>query len=358
MFSLAAVVVFSIGISALCSLMEAALFAVPKAHAKYLADKGSKTGQLIYGFKENLSPPISAILILNTISHTIGAAVAGALVAKHYGDESVVYFSIVFTIAMLYLSEIIPKQIGAMSARSVSLMIAWPLHFLVLLCSPFIYFTDKVAKLFKKGGDEPSFSEQEFLSLTEIGTSEGVLDHLEGSVIQNIIGFDRLLVKDVLTPRVVVFRLSNEQSLSEVKQDLLDWTFSRVPLFSEGDEEVIDTYVTQRDIYRALIQGEDKKCLKDLARPLTTVSELMRADKVMLEMFEKREAICSVVDEHGAFAGLITLEDLVEKLVGKEIVDEYDLVSDLRDYAQILYRKRQQQKGDLFTDKKTKPEED
>ncbi len=352
MFALAAAIIISISVSAFCSLMEAALFAVPKAYAKHLADQGSKTGKLIFNFKENLSPPISAILILNTISHTIGAAVAGYLVGKIYGEDSVVIFSVVFTLAMLYLSEIIPKQIGAMSARSVSQLIAWPLHCLVILFSPFIKLTEMVSSLFKKGGDEPSFSEQEFLSLTEIGQTEGVLDHLEGSVIQNIIGFDRLLVKDVLTPRVVVFRLPQDRTVGEVKSEICDWAHSRVPIYPDTDQEAIESYVTQRDIYRSLLEGHEDRKLSELARPLTTVNELMRADKVMLEMFEKKESICSVVDEHGAFAGLVTVEDLVEELVGKEIIDEYDLVSDLRDYAQILYRKRKQQSAFKSSDSK------
>lgn len=340
------VVVFSIGISAICSLMEAALFAVPIAHAKHMADKGSKSAKIILDFKENLNPPISAILILNTISHTVGASMFGGLVSKIYGEDktTILFLTFLFTLALLYLSEIIPKQVGAVSARSVSLLIAWPLSLLVKLFYPFIYFTDKVSKIFKKEDEGPSFSEQEFLSLTKIGTSEGVLDHLEGSVIQNIIGFDRLLVKDVLTPRVVVFRLSEEKKVSDVKPEIVDWAHSRVPLFSGENQEVFETYVTQRDIYRALLEENESASLKELSRPLTTVSELMRADQVMLEMFEKKEAICSVVDEHGAFAGIVTLEDLVEKLVGREIVDEYDLVSDLRGYAQILYKKRQRER--------------
>lgn len=329
--------------------MEASLFAVPLAYAKNLADNDSRLGKLLLRFKQNLGRPISAILILNTISHTIGAAVAGAMVDKLYGEKTLVLFSVVFTLAMLYLSEIIPKQIGAVFARRVSLLIVTPLNWLIFILSPLIWVTDGVHRLFKSKDMQPSVSEQEFLSLAEIGTSEGVLDNLEGSVIKNIIGFDRLLVKDVLTPRVVVFRLSEDAKLSDIKEDIFSWSHTRVPLHVEGDEDLITGYVLQRDLYRAMLQGEDLETpLKKFIRGVTTVNELMRADKVMLEMFEKREAICSVVDEHGSFAGLVTLEDFVEDLVGKEIVDEYDLVSDLRAYARALYsrKRRDMESGD------------
>jgi len=339
------VIVGSIGVSAFCSLMEASLFAVPLAYAKNLADQGSRTGKLLLKFKRDLGHPISAILILNTISHTIGASVAGAFVAEIYGDQVLIAFSVVFTMAMLYLSEIIPKQIGAIFARQVALLIVGPLNILIKLLYPLIILTDGVSKFFKGKEGVPSISEQEFLSMTEIGTNEGVLDSLEGSVIKNIIGFDRLLVKDVLTPRVVVFRLAEDKTLADIKEEMLSWNYTRVPIHALEDEDKVHSYVVQRDLFRAFLQGQSEDTpIKTLARELTTVNELMRADKVMLEMFEKREAICAVVDEHGAFAGILTLEDLVEELVGREIMDEYDLVSDLRAYAGVLHRKKDKER--------------
>ena len=343
--ALVIVIVGSISISAFCSLMEASLFAVPLAYAKNLADQDSHSGKLLLKFKKELSHPISAILILNTISHTIGASVAGAFVAELYGDQVLIAFSVVFTMAMLYLSEIIPKQVGAIFARRVAVLIANPLNILIKLLYPLIILTDGVSKFFKGREEIPSVSEQEFLSLAEIGTTEGVLDSLEGSVIKNIIGFDRLLVRDVLTPRVVVFRLAEDKTLADIKQDMLSWNYTRVPIHALDDEDKVHSYVVQRDLFRAFIQDKSEDTLvASLAREITVVNELMRADKVMLQMFEKREAICSVVDEHGAFAGIVTLEDLVEELVGREIMDEYDLVSDLRAYAGALHRQKDKQR--------------
>jgi CBS domain containing-hemolysin-like protein len=177
--------------------------------------------------------------------------------------------------------------------------------------------------------------------MAKLGHEEGVLDHLEGSVIRNVVGLDRRLVKDVLTPRVVVFRLGENTVLSDIREEMMDWSHTRVPLFPEDNQDNITCYVIQRDLFRNLIKGETDARLKDLARPLTTVTEFMRTDKLLLQMFETRESMCSVVDEHGAFAGIVTLEDIMEEIVGREIVDEYDLVSDLRSYAQILHRKKE-----------------
>ena len=178
-------------------------------------------------------------------------------------------------------------------------------------------------------------SHQEILSMAAIGKEEGALDDLEGSVISNVISLDEELVKDLLTPRVVVFRLDKDTKLSEVAADIGEWNFSRVPLFSKKEPDHLTAYVNQRDIYRELLAGNVDETLEDLARPLKTVPELMRADKLLLTMFEEKEHICAVVDEHGGLAGIITLEDIIEEIVGIEIVDEYDSVSDLRTFAKL-----------------------
>ena len=338
--ALVVIVLSALLVSGFCSLMEAALFAVPIHHAKYLADKGSKRGKMLLAFKEDLSRPIAAILILNTIANTVGAALAGAIVAIIYGEEAVIVFSLIFTLLILYVSEIIPKQIGAIHARKVSAVMTVPLYGLIRALFPLVFITNKFSRMIGRGASFPSVSEEEVLSLTELGREEGVIDHLEGSVIKNIVGLDRLLVKDILTPRIVVFRLRKDLTIGEVQEDILNWSHTRVPIFDAESPDTLDQYVIQRDLFRALLRGEGGNRLESIARPLTVVPELMRADKLLLQMFEKRESICSVVDEHGSFAGLVTLEDTIEEIVGREIVDEYDLVGDLRSYARVLFQAR------------------
>ena len=326
----------SLVVSAFCSLTEAALYSVPFAYVKHKAESGSRAARLLLLFKKDVSRPIAGILIFNTIANTAGAAISGWAAAKLFGEQWLVAFSVVFTLLILYCSEILPKLIGVVHCKQVSLLVAWPLSLLLAVAAPLIWLTDRVVRRLKKGQQQPAVSPQEFLSLAALGTQEGALDHFEGSVIMNVVGLDQTLVKEILTPRVVVFRKRQDMTLQEAQAEIGNWNFSRVPLYAESDPELLNGYVTQRDIYRELLQAGHGKTLKDLARPLKTVPELMRADKLLLQMFEEREQICAVVDERGGLAGIVTLEDMIEEVVGREIVDEYDTVSDLRSFAKIL----------------------
>jgi CBS domain containing-hemolysin-like protein len=287
-------------------------------------------------FKNDIGRPIAAILILNTIANTGGASVAGWAAGAVLSESGLLVFSVCFVLAILYFSEILPKVIGVVYCKQVSTFTALPLFYLVKLLTPLIALSQGISKRIETDSDQPTVSEEELLTMTELGTEEGALDHFEGSVISNVVGLDRLLVRDVLTPRVVVFRLKEDMAVDELKDELVSWNFSRVPLFSESEPEHLSSYVIQRDIYRELLRGNSRVSLKALARPLNVVPELMRADKLLQEMFEKREHMCAVVDEHGGLAGIITLEDIIEEIVGREIVDEYDTVSDLRTFARIM----------------------
>ncbi len=330
-------VAVSMLVSATCSLTEAALYAVPFPFVKHRAESGSRSARVLLRFKKDVSKPITAILIFNTVANTGGAAIAGWAAASAFGEEWLAVFSVAFTLAILYCSEIFPKLVGVLYCKQVSLAMALPLSAAITLIYPVIWLTEKVTTRVKRGSGQPALSQQEFLSLAALGTQEGSLDHFEGSVIANVIGLDQTLVRDVLTPRVVVFRLREDALLRDVAGEIGNWNFSRVPLYHEDEPDFLSAYVTQRDIYRELIKGAGDKTVKEISRPLKTVPELMRADKLLLQMFEEREHICAVVDEHGGLAGIITLEDIIEEIVGREIVDEYDAVSDLRTFAKILW---------------------
>ncbi len=334
------VVIISLTISFFCSLMEAALLAMPLSYARAIADQNVRSGKLLLRFKRDIGSPISAILILNTISHTIGAAVSGALVDKIYGEPALVWFSIIFTLLILYLSEIIPKQIGAVYFKPVSAMIARPLAWLIRLFYPLIMTTNWIASVIQRVSDEPSVSEQEILSLAKIGREEGVLDTLESSIVRNIILLDRVTVKQVFTPRSVVFKLEETVRLKDIRDEICEWNHTRIPLFSSSDPDGIIGYVNQRDLMREMLKGNMERTLSDLSRSIKTVPETMPLDRLFTNIAETREPIRVVVDEYGVFIGIVTMEDIIEEIVGKEIVDEYDIVSDLRAYARILYARR------------------
>jgi len=335
-------IVFLIMMSATCSLMEAALYAVPLSYAKSQADRGSRAGKVLLRLKQDIGKPIAAILILNTASNSGGAAVAGATVAALYGDRGVLIFSIAFTLTILYISEIFPKQIGVLYPQRVAMFTALPLALLIKILLPLISISQALSSFIRRDRTGPVVTLEDILSLTEMGATQGAVDHLEGSVIKNVIGLDHITIYDILTPRVVVFRLPETTSVAEVAEDIMQWSHTRIPLYQENEPDRLATYVIQRDIYRELLQNKRDVLLKDLARPLKAVPEQMRCDKLLLQMFEQREHICAVVDEYGGFAGIVTLEDIIEEIVGREIVDEYDLVSDLRAYAQMIrFRKRE-----------------
>ncbi len=336
-------VAVSLFFSATCSLMEAALFAVPLPHVRHLADNGSRAGATLLRFKNEIGKPIAAILILNTVSHTVGAAVAGASAAVLFGESGVWIFSIVFTLLILYLSEIIPKQIGVTYSRQVAPMIAVPLSLLIKVLYPLVVVTEQVSRRFGENS-EPMVSEEEVLSLTAMGKEEGVLDALEGAVIENIIGLENLMAKDVLTPRVVVFRLDRNLQLGSLVSELEKWNFSRIPLYDPAEPDTVTEFVLQRDVYRALLRGEQDRTLLEISRTLRAVPEFISLDQLLEEMFENREQMCSVVDEHGGFAGIVTLEDVLEEVVGVEITDEYDTIEDMRAHAQKLARRRRRRR--------------
>ncbi len=336
--------IVSIGVSFLCSLMEAAFYAISMPYVQYEAKKGSKSGKLLLDFKEDMGKPISAILILNTVAHTAGASVAGWATGEVFGPNALLPFSVAYTLAILYLSEILPKLVGVVYSKTVAKFFAFPLLWLIKILSPLIHISDWLAKKIKSNHKEEEVSPEEMLSMAEIGTKEGSLDNLEGAVIENIIELDQILIRTVMTPRTVVVRFLETLTLNEISSRLNTLAFSRIPLYDQEEPDTLTGYVTQRDILLELVKGNKEKKLEELARPLKVVPDLMRCDSLLLDMFNSNEHLYSVVDEYGGLAGIITLEDVIEKIVGHEIVDEYDAVSNLRAVARLLrFKKCQEQ---------------
>ena len=329
-------VALTLVVSFCCSITEAALYSIPPAYVKHLAESNSRIGKILLGFKEDMGKPVTAILVLNTIANTAGPAVAGAAVVEIWGEKALAVFALAMTALVLFCGEITPKIAGLVYSKSVAMLAAYPLAAAIAVLKPMMWLSKAVSNAFKPPEDKPTVSHEEVLSLAAIGTEEGVLDHFEGSVITNVIGLDKMLVRDVLTPRVVVFRMREDLKLADIEKDLIEWSFTRIPVYGEEDPDHLTGYIIQRDVYRELMRGKKDTPLRDLARPLTVVPELMRVDKLLFQMFEKKEQICAVVDEHGGLAGIITLEDIIEEIVGREIVDEYDKVSSLRTFAGLL----------------------
>lgn len=316
----------TIAASFCCSITEAALYSVPVAQVQALANEGSRAARALLYIRKDISKPIAAILVVNTLSNTLGPTLIGAIAVQAYGEDALVMVSVLFGISILYLGEIIPKVLGSHSALPVMMVAVYPLAFCVKILWPFIWLSKRISRGITTRSTAPTMSDEEFISLAAVGMKEGSLDSFEGSVISNVIGLDQLLVKDVLTPRASVFRLSESTPVGELERDIDQWTFSRTPIYSDDDPEQLSGYVLQRDILKALMRGRRDTVLTQIARPLNMVPEQMSVDKLLNQMFSKHEHICGVVNEHGGFSGVITLEDILEEVVGTEILDESDLL--------------------------------
>lgn len=333
MFELLLTAALVIIISAGCSLTEAVLYSLPISHVESLAEAGRPSGKILKRLRQNIERPITAILSLNTIANTAGAALTGAMAARVFGSAWVGLFSAFLTLAILLFAEVIPKTAGVVFNRSLAPIVARPLAFLVWLLTPAVALCSLVTKAVagKKSGD--SVSEAELLIMTRLGLRRGVIDKDEARVIQNILSLERKSAHDAMTPRTVVFSLSSELTVAAARDEKEITTHSRIPVyFGKGEE--IGGIVYRRDIMRAFADGKAEQKLETLTKPVHFVQEKTRLNRVLQMFLERREHMFVVIDEYGGLAGVITLEDVLEEILGQEIVDETDQVADLRALAQ------------------------
>jgi CBS domain containing-hemolysin-like protein len=338
MLELVITVLLVIGISALCSLMEAILYAVPASHVESLANEGSTSGKIMQRLRKRVDHPITAILSLNTIANTAGAALAGAFATKAFGNAWFGLFSGLFTLAILILSEIVPKTIGVVYARPLVKLIARPLQLLVWILKPFVWMAGLVTSLVAKGHESDLVSEQELIVMARMGLRKGVIDKDEMAVIQNILSLEDKTVRDVMTPRTVVFALSAHDTIEEAGLEGGILTHSRIPIYFKHFEDV-EGIVYRRDILNARSQNKLNTKLEELMKPVHFVYEKTRLDKVLKMFLDRAEHLFVVVDEFGGLAGVISLEDVLEEILGREIVDEFDEVTDMRQLARMRRQK-------------------
>lgn len=318
--------------SALCSLFEAVLYAVPRSHVELLRRSGRPAGRILYQLRQRVDRPIAAILSLNTIANTGGGAVAGALAANALGASRLGYFSAAFTLAILLLAEVVPKTVGVVHARALAGWIAYPLQWLVVLFRPLTALTNLVTRLVGSGRDEARVSDEEVLTLVGSGLRTGDFKPHEAEVITNVLALERTIAKDVLTPRTVVFSLGSATTVAEAAGNPALPKHTRVPVYDADPEDVVGL-VHRMDILMAMVHGRSDATLEALMRPIDFVVETTPLDRLLRRFLERRRHMVAVIDEFGGFAGIVTLEDVLEELIGQEIVDESDQITDFRAYA-------------------------
>ena len=341
MIELVVAVGLAVSISAMCSLFEAVLYSVPVGHIEALAESGRTSGRILKALRDRVDRPIAAILSLNTIANTAGAASAGAAAVKVFGDDRLVWFSVFFTLAILVRSEVIPKTLGVVYARPLASPVARPLLALVWIFRPIIWFTSQLTALMTRGSAQPDVSVEEITVLAKLGLQAGTLDAGKAAVIENILSLDERDVRDIMTPRTVMSSLSASLTLGELKdsQKLAGvFDHSRVPVFDKDTDEVVGM-VLRRDVLTAMAEDKFDRRLEEFMRPVDFIAEALSVNRLLRRLLETGQQLVLVIDEYGGLAGLVTLEDVLEEILGIEIVDEFDPAVDMRELA---HRRRQQ----------------
>jgi CBS domain containing-hemolysin-like protein len=332
-------VALAIGVSFVCSIMEAVVLSVTPGYLASIRESRPKTERRMRRFKENIDKPLAAILSLNTIAHTVGAAGAGAQAAKVFGNAWLGLFSALLTLAILFLSEIIPKTIGAVYWKELAPPVTRLMTWLMVPLMPLVWLSGLASRVISSSHNPVHVSRDEIRALADLGAQQGVLDKDESRVVEAILRFRSMTASRVMTPRTVIFALPADESVGDVIERHRPLGFSRIPVF-RGSIDGLVGFVLKDEILEHAAQGDPQTPLSDLSRELFFVPGTIRLSHLLDLFLSSREHIAAVIDEYGGTAGLVTLEDLVETLLDLEIVDEIDAVENLRAAARSKWRER------------------
>lgn len=333
-------------ISALCSIIEAILYSTPDSHIEVLAQQGRKSGRLLKKLKGDIQKPITAILTLNTVANTMGAAIAGSAAAFLFGQHNLLLFSICFTLAILIFSEILPKTAGVAYARELAPLIALPLHGLVILFTPIILFCKALTRIIPKTPPNALVSAEEVMAIASLSRKAGEIDPQQEKIITNIVGLKEKNVRSAMTPRTVTYILSEHSSIKEAIAKQADWDrHSRIPVYDEDSDDIVGL-VFSKDILSLASKDQLEAQLASIIKPVHFAPETASLYQVLMDFFERHQHLFVVVDEYGSFTGVISLEDIIEEIVGREILDESDKTVDMRELAR---RKRRMLTGEGLT---------
>ena len=317
-------------LSFICSLLEAVLLSTPSSYSSILKRENEKSGLILDGFKENINRPLAAILTLNTFAHTIGAAGVGAQVFDLFGETYVAIASGILTLLILVFSEIIPKTLGSTYWRELVGSAVRFIQFLIWGTYPFVLLAEFISNF---GSDSTSVTREEVIAMAEMGEDEGILEEQETDLIENTLRLKDIKVNDVMTPRNVIFALNKDMTVGQVLEEHETLDFTRIPVFDTNLDNMIGM-VNRYNIVNRKAEDQFSTRMSEIIKDIPWVNENDSIDKVLELFIENRDHLCLVKDDFDTLTGLITLEDAVETLLGKEIVDEHDSVVDMRDLAE------------------------
>lgn len=331
----------ALGFSFLCSVLEAILLSTTVSHVELGLEEGQRGAELMQKHKADVERPISAILTLNTVAHTVGAAGAGAEAVAIFGDAWFGVISAVLTILILVFSEIIPKTIGATYWKQLNNFAAYGIEALVWILFPAVWLLEKTTQLMKSDEEIPTVSRLEIEMMARIGASEGALVEREDRILRNLFHLEKVQVETVMTPRTVVLAFQQDKTVREILDEHKTIPYSRIPVYNESMDDC-DGFILRTDLYRTLAMSDPDTPLKELKRAISVVPETNSIASVFDRFIKKQNHILLVIDEWGGTAGVLTMEDAIETLLGIEITDESDVVADLRKIAEDRYKNQQQ----------------
>ncbi|MES9969983.1 MAG: hemolysin family protein [Candidatus Thiodiazotropha sp.] len=337
-------VLIALGFSFLCSIAEAVILSITHPYISVLDQQGSRAAPILRQMKLDINDPLAAILTLNTTAHTIGAAGAGAQAAAVFGNAYVGVASAVLTLLILVFSEIIPKTLGANYWRQLAPVTAYTLKFLIWILYPFVVMSALLTRLLSREGSHGHFRREEFTAMAKAGEEEGKLDLHESLILKNLFLLSETRVTDVMTPRTVVFSLDETLLVQEYFEKHNSSRFSRIPVYRENRDHVTG-FVLRSDLLLSHARGNSDNSLDVYRRDLVALPDTSSLQTAFELFIEKRSHIMLVVDEYGSMSGIITLEDILETILGIEIVDEGDRIDDMRKLARRLWRKRADRMG-------------
>jgi len=335
--------VLSVGVSFICSILESVLLSVNMSYVAVLEKERPIVGRLLRLHKENINKSIASILILNTIANTLGAAAVGAQASVLFGNDAVIYVSIVLTFAILFLSEIIPKTIGAIYWKSLAPMAAHVIRIFIWLTYPIILTTLFVTNKISKGKGAHTLTKEELLESMLLSEDDGVIDEKESDVIENILNLDNIKVGEILTPRSVIFAIDESMTVKEViETQVAIFKFSRIPIYKGTIEDVTGLVLTKKIFKQALT--DDSVTIGSIKKEIFSINENIPVSKALDLLISKKDHMFLVMDNYDQTEGIVTLEDCVETILGVEIMDESDTTEDMRELAKHKMKQKRKAK--------------
>ena len=330
----------SILMSALCSTLEATLLSTPLSYITGLEEQGVRGAARLKKLKQNTDRPISAILCLNTIANTVGASIVGSLVYEVYGDAIVGLFSTIFTLCILIFSEIIPKTIGTSYWRSLAIPASVIINAMIFISFPLVWILEHMQRLISSHSTQVSVSREDISAMVSVATEEDVIEKDEKTMIQNLIKLDEVTAHEVMTPSTVVEMAEGQMTIREF-YDSADLTHSRILVYDDDNDDYVVGYALRQDVLEKMAEDKFSTTVREITRPILSFPEDEPLGNIWEKLLAKKEHISVIIDEYGTFRGIVTLEDVIETMLGQEIVDETDEVVDMQEYAKEQWEKAQ-----------------